>query len=97
MQLRKQINRPQRLEDEIAYGKSSNNPTKPAFPHLLQSQLVSFNPNLPAAAFPSRSSPKNRDDEDETEAGVEKDCDVDADSESPLGPAPKSRRKSAND
>ena len=82
MRLRKKINRPQRLEDEIAYGKSSNNPTKPALPHLLRSQVVPFNPYLLAAAFPSRSIAENGDCEDETEAGAEKDLNVDSSSDS---------------
>ena len=53
MNLRKSINRPQKLQDEIAYGKKSKDPTKPAFPEKLRAQVVSFNPHLPPAAFPS--------------------------------------------
>lgn len=53
MRLRKKINCPQKLEDEIAYGNNSKDPTKPAFPHLLQAQVVPFDDNLPPATFPS--------------------------------------------
>lgn len=53
MNLRKSINRPQKLQDEIAYGKNSRDPTKPAFPEKLRAQVVSFNPHLPPAVFPS--------------------------------------------
>lgn len=67
MRLRKKVTRPQRLEDEIAYGKPSNDPTRPAFPHLLQSRVVPFNPDLPAAAFPSRPIAKVRHDEGDGE------------------------------
>jgi hypothetical protein len=55
MRLRTNLTRPQKLEDEIAYGKNSKDPTKPAFPKLLQSQVVPFNPHLPSAAFPTQS------------------------------------------
>ena len=53
MRLRKSITRPQKLQDEIAYGRDSKDPTKPAFPDLLQSQVIPFNPQLLPAAFPS--------------------------------------------
>jgi hypothetical protein len=53
MRLRKNLQRPQKLLDEIQYGKKQNDPTRPANPELLRSQVVPFNPNLPPAAFPS--------------------------------------------
>ena len=53
MRLRKTISRPQKLEDEVAYGKNSKDPTKPTFPQLLQAQVVPFNDDLPPAVFPS--------------------------------------------
>ena len=53
MRLRKSIQRPRKLQDEIDYGKKRNETTRPAMPELLQSQVVPFNPNLPPAAFPS--------------------------------------------
>ncbi|ERF73906.1 hypothetical protein EPUS_05918 [Endocarpon pusillum Z07020] len=54
MNLRKSINRPQKLQDEIAYGKRSKDPTQPAFPEKLRAQVIPFNPHLPPAVFPSR-------------------------------------------
>jgi hypothetical protein len=53
MHLREIINPPRKLQDEMAKGKRPTDPRKPAFPRLLQSQVVSFNPHLPPAAFPS--------------------------------------------
>lgn len=53
MNLRKSINHPQKLQDEIAYGKKSKGPTKPAFPEKLSAQVLPYNPHLPPAAFPS--------------------------------------------
>ncbi len=77
MRLRKKVTRPQRLEDEIAYGKTSNDPTKPAFPHLLQSRVVPFNPDLPAAAFPSRPLAKSRDGKGDGETLAQRDAKFD--------------------
>jgi hypothetical protein len=81
MRLRKKITRPQKLEDEVAYGKKSNDPTKPAFPHLLQSQVVSFNPDLPTAAFPSLPIASIRDGQHDSEGGAEQDMDDDESSD----------------
>ncbi len=66
MNLRKSINRPRKLQEEIAYGKKSNNPTKPAFPEKLRAQVLPFNPHLPPAAFPSLPLEANPYGEDES-------------------------------
>lgn len=53
--MRTRVQPPTRFEDEI---NSPLGPTgrvdKPAFPRLLQAQVVPFNPYLPSAAFPTR-------------------------------------------
>jgi hypothetical protein len=59
MHLRETIHPPQKLQDEMANGKKPTDPKKPAFPRLLQSQVVSYNPHLPPAAFPSLPFPTN--------------------------------------
>lgn len=68
MPLRKTATRPPELQDKVAYGKKSNDPTEPAFPHLLQSQIVPYNQYLPPAAFPSLPFPT--EDNGEGDAGA---------------------------
>ncbi|KIY00500.1 uncharacterized protein Z520_04185 [Fonsecaea multimorphosa CBS 102226] len=53
MQLRKCVTIPTRFEDEVHIAPQNGNGTKPAYPKLLQAQIVPFNPNNPPAAFPS--------------------------------------------
>lgn len=78
MNLRKSIARPQKLQDEIAYGKNAKDPSKPAYPRLLQSQIVPFNPRLPPAAFPTLPFPKDNHGEGEAEAILRTDVDAEA-------------------
>ncbi len=53
MRLRRNIRPPSRYEDEDEISRRRGNGTKPHFPDLLQSQIVPFNPDHSAAAFPS--------------------------------------------
>lgn len=55
MQLRKSVTIPSRYQDEAPVtdrGRNRTN-TRPAYPDLLQSQVIPYNPNNPPAAFPS--------------------------------------------
>ena len=53
MRLRTRIQAPERFEDEDYETVAAHNATKPAFPRLLNEQVVAFDPHLPPAAFPS--------------------------------------------
>jgi hypothetical protein len=81
MRLRKNINRPRKLEDEIAYGKTTKHITTPAFPDLQQSQVVPFNPQLPPAAFPSLPVSAANNGNADDEASLEQDMGLDASSD----------------
>lgn len=78
MRLRKAINQPQKLQDEMVFGRESKDPTKPTFPHLLRSQVVPFNPLLPPAAFPSLPFPRDSDGDGDRPAIAENDTDAEA-------------------
>ena len=80
MRLRKIINRPQKLQDEMVFGKDLKDPTKPTFPNLLRSQVVPFNPLLPPAAFPSLPFPRESNGRGDGEAIVKKVADTEAQS-----------------
>ncbi|KAK5048028.1 hypothetical protein LTR84_006218 [Exophiala bonariae] len=53
MQLRRSIIQPDRYDEEIMVTKPRST-TKPAYPDLMASQVVAFNPDQAPAAFPSR-------------------------------------------
>src|SRR5436305_11968006 len=61
MRLRTRDQTPKRFEDHDCNSSATNTSTKPAFPKLLKDQTMSFDPNLPPAAFPSltQSNPPN--------------------------------------
>ncbi len=78
MNLRKSINRPQKLQDEVAYGRKSKDATTPAFPEKLTAQVLPFNPHLPPAAFPSLPLGADLYGEDEGVATAKAAADADA-------------------
>ena len=53
MQLRKSITVPSRLEDEEPVTPNNRNGTKPAHGALMKAASIAYNPDNPAAAFPS--------------------------------------------
>jgi hypothetical protein len=79
MHLREIINPPRKLQDEMAKGKKPTDPRKPAFPRLLQSQVVSFNPHLPPAAFPSLALPTDSNGYCDGDGGAKTNTAVDID------------------
>jgi hypothetical protein len=81
MRLRKNINRPRKLEDEIAYGKTIKHITTPAFPDLQRSQVVPFNPQLSPAAFPSLPISAANNGNADDGASLEQDSGLDASSD----------------
>jgi hypothetical protein len=72
MRLRKDIQRPRKLLDEDAAEKVSRDSTKPLFPHLMQSRVVPFDPDLPSATFPSLSCLRGGSERFDSEAEMRK-------------------------
>ena len=53
MRLRNSIRAPVRFEDEEQDTNRKGNGTKPAYPDLMRTSILPYNPNNPPAAFPS--------------------------------------------
>lgn len=64
----------------MVFGKDLNDPTKPAFPNLLRSQVVPFNPLLPPAAFPSLPLPRESNVRGDGETSVKQVANIKAQS-----------------
>ena len=78
MRLRTRIRAPERFGDEDYDTAAAQNAAKPAFPRLLQEQVIAFNPHLPPAAFPSlKQAQSQTKDQDGMSSAVAEPADVD--------------------